>query len=129
MADFQVSFQNRDIENMQHLSMKNTEKKPTLSWHSTPGTLYTVEIWDSTADYFHLFAVNICGKQKEILSYERPNPPSGTHEYHVFLYKQKKPFTEFPELKRRSREGISPYMTSGNLQILANITFFVSHEE
>ena len=96
MVQFTVQY-GQGNANGKTLTKKNTGSQPTVFFQGDPGKIYTVLMSDPDAaakSWLHWLITNIPGESNSIsegqtvVSYEGPNPPSGTHRYIFTLYEQ-----------------------------------------
>jgi len=80
----------------QTFTKEETESEPQVFFKPEEGKLYTILMWDPDApakpSWIHWIVTNVESAeqipQHIVLSYQGPNPPSGTHRYYFGLFEQ-----------------------------------------
>lgn len=72
--------------------LEDTHGNFNVDWTPTPGKYYTIGLYDisTSPPYIHYLVVNRIDNDpgRIIVSYYRPNPPTGVHEYYFDIYEQ-----------------------------------------
>jgi phosphatidylethanolamine-binding protein (PEBP) family uncharacterized protein len=94
---FSVKYGLQEV-NSQKLTKEETSEEPLITFMSNKTKTYTIILWDPDAPFkpswVHWIVNNITKEQdiynteNELLSYNGPNPPSGTHRYFIGLFVQ-----------------------------------------
>jgi cobalamin biosynthesis protein CobT len=115
------------IHNLDGKTLDYSDRNESLnvSWKPELNSLYTMIIRDETIDYLHLLVVNIPGTNIKsgdtIMDYQPPNPPSGTHEYTVSIYRQDKRL-KFRRKVTRSRPNLD---FTNSFGLIGQASFYV----
>jgi phosphatidylethanolamine-binding protein (PEBP) family uncharacterized protein len=124
---FKVSY-GLKIVSGQALTKSNTQTQPSVFFKGESNTLYTLIMSDPDApkaDWLHWLVVNNDGRtRQEIVQYEAPAPPSGTHRYIFYLCAQKSPLhvNNLP----RSSFNTQQFIKDNKLRIVKQVQFTTS---
>lgn len=113
-------------------SFKRPETVSQPSVEFTPsGKKYSLIMWDPNApnpSFLHWLVVNLENqnqiREKEILNYFGPKPPSGTHHYYFGLFEQQNTLQIHPP--ERSGFNINQFIKENNLKGVAKVYMTVS---
>ncbi len=132
-SNFTINFKSIKI-NKQHMNKLITQSQPTVTFIPKNGKKYTIIMWDPDVpeqfkpSWVHWIVINLENQEdipnKTLLSYQGPNPPSGTHEYIFGLFEQK--YDIFPEISIRKQFNIDLFINNYELKEINRTSMFVS---
>lgn len=117
----------------QELSKQLTQSEPTIKFPNT-GKLYTLVMWDPDVPpqiqpgFAHWIAINLKSPndiyENQLLYYNGPSPPSGTHRYFFGLFEQ----IHYIVLKQpeRTKFNINQFIQENNLKKIEEVFMKVS---
>jgi phosphatidylethanolamine-binding protein (PEBP) family uncharacterized protein len=113
----------------QELSKANTKIQPAVSFKGTTGKLYTLILSDPdapAADWLHWLVINNDGTTKqELVSYNPPQPPSGTHRYIFTLCEQPGKLQIEPPVERGNFDT-QKFISDNRLKVVSKRYFTTS---
>jgi phosphatidylethanolamine-binding protein (PEBP) family uncharacterized protein len=108
----------------------DTVSQPSIEFSNT-GKKYSLIMWDPDApnpSFLHWLIINLENKnkirEKEVLNYFGPNPPSGIHHYYFGLFEQQNTIQINP--LERSNFNLKMFIKDNNLKEVSNIFMIVS---
>lgn len=114
----------------QELTKQQTVSAPSVEFTST-GKKYSLIMWDPDApdpSFLHWLIINLENqnqiRDKELLNYFGPKPPSGTHHYYFGLFEQQNTIQIHPP--ERSGFNILDFISENNLKEVAKVYMIVS---
>lgn len=122
------------------LGKDQTSKMPHVAAPEASGFhLYTVIMYDPDApsptspickDWVHWIYIDASGKHlsggKELLPYNGPTPPEGTHTYHISLYSQTAELMNARAPASRCKFSPSQFASDNDLKLVSTRTFQVA---